>query len=269
VATSLGGIGAAAIRGIAVAPPGIFEFAASNFSALETDPAAEITIIRIDGSAGPASVRMTASSGTATAGVDFEGVSPTVVFRDGETSKVVEVPLFDDNLVEGPESVVLTLGPTTATLGPARTAVLTIVDGDGTPTPTCKVDTDCDDQDRCTTDTCTSGQCSNVLTPRFETLLCELDAARRADLCGDRPIKQGLVRTIRRMIVRTGTFVERAASGKTRAAGRADGVLAGIQAKAKRAVADRKIQRSCGRLIDQRAQSLRDLLGAARASTAR
>jgi hypothetical protein len=263
-ATSLGVIGAQPIRGIAIAPPGRFQFAASTFTASENADAATVTIIRTEGSNGPASVRFTASSGTATAGADFEGVSATLVFLDDETSRKVDVPLIDDGLVEGPETVTLTLGGASTGLGAASTAVLTIEDDDGAPPPVaCTANAECDDRDRCTTDACVDGACTNALSARFETVLCELDTARRASLCGDDPVRKKLVRTIRRLIVRTGRLVQRAAAGKKRAAGTADTVLASIQAKAKKAVQDIKLSRPCGRVIDQRVQGIRDLLLAA------
>jgi hypothetical protein len=264
-ARSIGDIGAQPIRSIAVAPPGRFQFAAPSFVAAEHAGAATITILRTGGSDGPASVRFTASSGSATAGVDFTGVSRTVVFLDGETSKTVDVPLIDDKLVEGSESVNLTLGTPTTSVGSASTAVLIITDDDdgGPPPPVCSTDRECADGDRCTTDTCSSGACTHVLTPRLETVLCTLDAARRAPLCGDYPVKRKILRVIRGMITRTGHLVERAAGGNKRGAAQADKVLAVIQAKAGKAADDTKISRSCGKIVQQHMQGIRDLLSAA------
>ena len=264
-ARALGTIGAQPIRGIAIAPPGRFQFASPTFTANENAGAATVTVDRAGGSNGPASVRLTASGGTATAGVDFTEISTTLVFLDGETSRTVDVPLIDDTLIEGPETVNLTLGAATTTVGSVATAVLTIVDDDAgaPPPPACTTDGECNDGDRCTTDTCSAGACAYVLTPRLETVLCSLDAARRAPLCGTYQVKKRILRTLRGMMTRAGRLVERAAGGKRAAATKADTLLAAIQAKASKAAKDTKISRPCGRLVEQRVQGIRDLLSAA------
>src|SRR5262249_36916776 len=68
----------------------------------------------------------------ATAGSDYTATSGTLSFGIGETSKTFTVPITDDTLVEGNETVNLTLtSPTNgATLGTQNTATLTIVDND-------------------------------------------------------------------------------------------------------------------------------------------
>src|SRR5690606_6861360 len=47
--------------------------------------------------------------GTAAAGSDFTALSGTVVIPAGETSAAIFVTVLDDNVVEGDETVVLTL----------------------------------------------------------------------------------------------------------------------------------------------------------------
>src|SRR5262249_37746871 len=68
-----------------------------------------------------------------TAGVDFTAVSGALTWAAGESaSKTFTVPIIDDGLVEGDETVVLTLASPTggATLGAPATATLTIADND-------------------------------------------------------------------------------------------------------------------------------------------
>jgi hypothetical protein len=262
-ATLLGVIAAQPIRAITVAPIGRFEFADSNFDAHESDDSATITIVRLGGSNGPASVRVTTTDGTATAGLDYESVSTLVAFRDGETAQQVQIPLIDDALVEGQQTVHLTLSGPTTSLGTLTTALLTIEDDDSPPPQiTCNTNADCDDHDRCTTDACTGGVCSNTLSPNFGTVLCELDNARRTSLCGNDPITKRLAKAIRQVISQTGGLVQQAARGKKRAARKADHLLASIQVKAIKAVKDVKITRPCGTAIEQRMQGIRDLLTA-------
>ncbi len=55
------------------------------------------------------SVEYTTSDGTATAGADYVADSGTLIFEPGDTEKVVLVQLKDDDVVEGDETVTLTL----------------------------------------------------------------------------------------------------------------------------------------------------------------
>ena len=58
---------------------------------------------------------LTLANGTATAGSDYTNVGPVVVtFAQGETSKSVAVPILEDALFEGDETVALALATPTA-----------------------------------------------------------------------------------------------------------------------------------------------------------
>src|SRR5262249_33442517 len=93
---------------------------------------ATITVTRTGGSNVPVSVNYATSNGTATAGSDYTATSGTLSFGIGETSKTFTVPILDDTLVEGNETVNLSLSNPTggATLGSQTTATLTIVEDD-------------------------------------------------------------------------------------------------------------------------------------------
>ena len=68
-----------------------------------------------------------ASDGTATAGSDYTAISDLLRFDVGETIRTFTVPVFGDALVEGDETVMLTLSdPINAASD--TTATLTIVD---------------------------------------------------------------------------------------------------------------------------------------------
>ena len=73
-------------------------------------------------------------SGTATAGDDYTALSGSVVIAAGETSAVIDVTVLDDLLVEGAESVIVTLtgatGDGNIALGTTTEATITISDND-------------------------------------------------------------------------------------------------------------------------------------------
>src|SRR6185295_12005552 len=72
------------------------------------------------------------ADGSATAGVDYTAAAGRLTFAAGETLKTFTVPIIDDTLGEGDETVVLRLlAPAGGgVLGSQSTAVLTIVDDD-------------------------------------------------------------------------------------------------------------------------------------------
>ena len=113
--------------------PGTLQFGAATYSVNENGGSATITVTRIKGSSGAVAVSYATGKGTATAGSDYTATSGTLYWSDGETaSKTFTIPIINDTVYEGNETVNLTLGNPTggATLGSPSTAVLTIVDDD-------------------------------------------------------------------------------------------------------------------------------------------
>src|SRR4029077_1392120 len=112
--------------------PGTLQFDSAGYSVNENGGTATITVTRTGGSDGPVSVDYATSNGTATAGSDYTTASGTLNFAAGETSKTFTVPITNDTLVEGDETVNLTLSNPSggATLGSQNTATLTIHDDD-------------------------------------------------------------------------------------------------------------------------------------------
>jgi hypothetical protein len=111
--------------------PGALQFSAAAYRAVEGSTAT-ITVVRTGGVGGTVTVPYTASAGTATAGVDFTAVAGVLTFGPGTASRTFTVPTLADTVVEGDETVVLTLGTPTggATLGALGTAMLTIAEDD-------------------------------------------------------------------------------------------------------------------------------------------
>lgn len=117
--------------------PGAFRFSTATYSVNENGGTATITVTRTGGSTGAVSVQYATSNGTATAGVDYTSAASTLQFAEGQTSRTFTVTIREDTLVEGNETVNLTLSNPGggATLGSPATATLTIIDNDTNPPP--------------------------------------------------------------------------------------------------------------------------------------
>lgn len=96
-------------------------------------PVVAVTVTRTGSSTGAVSATVNLGDGSAVAPGDYTNNPITVNFADGDTTpKVITIPVIDDTLVEGDETVDLTLtNPTgNATIGVQDTATLTILDDD-------------------------------------------------------------------------------------------------------------------------------------------
>ena len=123
-----------------VAPPpsaGTLQFSSPTYAVAENDGNATITVVREGGTAGTVSVNYATSDGSATAGPDYTATTGTLVFEPDEASKTFTVPITNDDTPEPDEKVNLTLSAPAggASLGTQATAVLTIIDEQGPPTP--------------------------------------------------------------------------------------------------------------------------------------
>lgn len=122
----------------AVSTTGTVQFLDTAFSVDEDAGAASITVTRTGGSDGAASVQVAPAGGTATEGADFTLPAPvTVHWAHGDAApKVAAVPIVDDAVYEGVETVELVLqNPTVATLGAPAAATLSIIDDEAPPPP--------------------------------------------------------------------------------------------------------------------------------------
>jgi hypothetical protein len=107
---------------------GAFRFAQSTTTASEQALKAIVTVNRVGGAKGTATVVYSTSNGTALAGSDYTTTSGTLTFLPGEASKTFAVPLVKDGQSEGEESINLTLSSPTggATLGDPAMATIMI-----------------------------------------------------------------------------------------------------------------------------------------------
>lgn len=105
-----------------------FEFSLPGFAVSEKGNYATVTVIRTKGSDITASVSYTTEDGTATAGSDYTATFGELIFEPGETFKTISIPISNDGIAEGSETVNLSLlNPTGGVaLGSQNTAILTI-----------------------------------------------------------------------------------------------------------------------------------------------
>lgn len=95
-----------------------------------------VTLARIDGTDGAASVHYETSDDTAHSGVHYQATSGTLAFRDGQIFASFDVPVIDDAIVSTGAAFKVTLSaPSGATLGIA-TLLVAIVENDTTPVAT-------------------------------------------------------------------------------------------------------------------------------------
>ena len=94
--------------------PGSISFSTNLYVTGEQVGMAAVTVVRLGGVSGSASVRYTSTSalfgpGTATAGVDYLNTNGTLFFGAGIASRTIFVPILDDTAVEPDEDIRLTL----------------------------------------------------------------------------------------------------------------------------------------------------------------
>ncbi len=116
--------------------PGV-SFSAASSSLTESGGTAQLAAGLSAKSALPVAVDYVATGGTATSGTDYAPAAGALIFDPGQTAKSIGIRVFDDTLVEGNETVEVTLGYAVGAVpGPVTSHVLTILDNDtGTSLP--------------------------------------------------------------------------------------------------------------------------------------
>ncbi|MFC0212413.1 Calx-beta domain-containing protein [Paenibacillus chartarius] len=116
-------------------PPGQLQLEASSYSVDETGSYAVLSVIRTNGAGGTVTVPYGIGGGSAAEGSDFIGAGGELSFAEGETAKIIEVPILDDSEYEGNETFYVSLGTPTggAELGAITSSEVTIIDNDPQP----------------------------------------------------------------------------------------------------------------------------------------
>lgn len=117
---------------------GAAQFSSANYAVTENGSNVVVTVQRVGGSGGSASVNYATSNGTALAGSDYTAKTGTLFWASGETTaKTFAITILDDAVYEGSESLNVTLsGASGMTLGSPSATVVTISDNESPPTGT-------------------------------------------------------------------------------------------------------------------------------------
>jgi hypothetical protein len=123
------------IKYVGTEDPVFLQFNSPSFSVREDGtPIAQVTVTRTGSNLGTVSATVNLTNGTATTPNDYSNNPIAVTFNPGQTTQVINIPIVDDNLIEGNETVQLSLtnptGTSRVSLGAPSTATLTIVDND-------------------------------------------------------------------------------------------------------------------------------------------
>ena len=113
--------------------PGTVRLGAASSSIAESGVSATVAVERSGGSDGAVSVQVATSDGSATSGADYTAVQETVSWADGDSAtKSVEVPILEDSIEEGSETINVTLSGATggASIGSPAASTITIRDND-------------------------------------------------------------------------------------------------------------------------------------------
>jgi hypothetical protein len=106
-------------------------FSSVNYTVGEGSRAATIVVQRTGATTPVVSLPYWTSDGTALAGFDYIGTAGTLTFGPGQTTQTFTVPILNDSLAEGDQTLTVALGdPIGALLDTPNTAALTIRDNE-------------------------------------------------------------------------------------------------------------------------------------------
>ncbi|HEX3358686.1 MAG TPA: choice-of-anchor L domain-containing protein [Tepidisphaeraceae bacterium] len=107
---------------------GSFQFDQSNVSAANTAGTVALTVDRVGGSTGAATVDYSTADGTALAGKDYTQTSGTLTFGNGQTSAIINVPVIANAGAAASTTFTVSLANATggATLGTSTTCTVTL-----------------------------------------------------------------------------------------------------------------------------------------------
>jgi hypothetical protein len=116
---------------------GRIAFGSSSYTVPENAGFKTIDLVRAGGTAGSFTVEFVTADGTAMHGLNYQSITSTVTFAEGQTVATVDVPILDDGVYNGDKTVNLYISNPTlqAPLGTPIDATLTIVNTNPYMTP--------------------------------------------------------------------------------------------------------------------------------------
>ena len=123
---------------------GTFQFSAASYSVKKYAGYALIPVMRIGGSVGTAAVNFATFDDSATNGINYTGVTNTLVFTNGQVSQTVSVPILSTGGTNGLKDLIVQLNTnglvTLAALGSPTNSKVYIIDSDSVNEPPGSVD---------------------------------------------------------------------------------------------------------------------------------
>jgi uncharacterized delta-60 repeat protein len=117
--------------------PGAVAFNAASYTVAENAGSVALTVNLTAVASVPVSVTYATSNGTATAGANYTAATGTVTFTPGQTTATITIAVLDDGVFQTTNqtfNVTLSNPTNGASLGSPITAVVTLIEKDGTPT---------------------------------------------------------------------------------------------------------------------------------------
>ena len=112
--------------------PSTLALSDSQFEVNEADGSVAVSVVRTGNLQETVTVDFETFGETATAGADYTETSGTLVFDPEQTSQDIVIPILEDEAIESPETISLTIDNVggNGTLGAPRTAEITIIDNE-------------------------------------------------------------------------------------------------------------------------------------------
>lgn len=117
-------------------PSSIVSFASATFTANESDNVATLELVRTGRTDVSSGVVLEPTTGGTATSADHPPFADRITFQVGETSKTVKIPITNDSIYEGNETLRVRISePFRARIGSPGTATVTIVDDEQPPPP--------------------------------------------------------------------------------------------------------------------------------------
>jgi|GEM_PF-2885266 len=113
---------------------GAIEFEFADYSVNESETTVNVKVTRVGGSVGEVSIDVNSIDVTATSELDYQSLTQTLTFEDGETEQHISLNISDDDVFEGDERFELSLSNAVGTMpGTQSSALIKIIENEEAP----------------------------------------------------------------------------------------------------------------------------------------